>query len=436
MATTELSLAAFLSIALLGCSGEERRNSPSTAPPSAPAGAPAAAPIAPTRTSDAPPAIKVPIDGFASFGAECALVTMVVFNDYECPYCARLEKTLAVLRADYGAKLRVVVVPRPLPVHEHARASALAFLAAAELGRGEAMYERLHEQRNALEDSDLVGAARSLGLDVAAFDTARNGSQAAATLERAERLARSVGAKGTPTTFVNGRKITGAQPIETFRILVDEELARAERLVASGVAPTRVYETILATAAEPRPAAEEDDGTGDPVDVKSDDAPFRGGTRAPVTVVVFSDFDCHFCAGLEQTLATLVGIYGADLKVAFRNRPLPMHDEARLAAKAAIAAEKQGAFWPYHDLLFASRGAHDRASLERYATTLGLDRARFARDLDAVETEQRLAADEKQADALHVEGTPTLFVNGRRIVGNQPLPTIRAAIERSLPGKR
>ena len=123
------------------------------------------------------------------------------------------------------------------------------------------------------------------------------------------------------------------------------------------------------------------------------------------------------------------------VKIAFRHRPLPMHDHARIAAKASLAAEAQGRFWEYHDVLIAHRDALDRASLEGYAATVGLDARRFARDLDDPRLEARVSADEKQAARLHVEGTPTAFVNGRRITGAQPLAVYRAAVERALAGR-
>jgi protein-disulfide isomerase len=109
-----------------------------------------------------------------------------------------------------------------------------------------------------------------------------------------------------------------------------------------------------------------------------------------------------------------------------------MHEHARIAAKASLAAEAQGRFWEYHDVLVAHRDALDRASLEGYARSIGLDTARFARDLDDARFEARIDADETEAAKLHVEGTPTAFVNGRRIVGAQSLAVYRAAVDRAL----
>lgn len=394
-----------------------------------------AAPLATAPPSDAGAAVRVPIDGMLVFGNPNALVTVVAFTDYECPYCAKADKTVLTLRAELGDDVRVALAMRPLPMHEHAAAAARAVLAAAQQGKGEAMHARLFADQSALDEAGLTASARAVGLDLAAFDAARNGPATTAALERMEKLASSLGANGTPTFFVNGRRLMGARPYEQFRALLEEERAHAKQLLAKGVARDQLYATMMAAApvhefhAQP---AETEDAV---LDVPVDGAPARGEARAPVTIALFSDFECPYCVRAEATLRTLEAAYPGKVKVAFKHRPLPMHDHARVAAKASLAAEMQGKFWEYHDVLLAHRDALDRASLEGYAATIGLDKQRFARDLDDPRLEARVAADEAQGSRLKVEGTPTAFVNGRRITGAQPIAVYRAAVERALDGK-
>ena len=410
-----------------------------TPPPAAPP-SPSPSPAAPAAEARVPSdvaasAVRVPIDGMPVFGSARALVTIVAVTDYECPYCAKADKTIATLRAELGDDVRVVLASRPLPMHERAAPAARALLAAAEQGKAEAMHARLFADRAGLDDAGLVASARAVGLDLRAFESARTGPSTAAALERAAALATSLGANGTPTFFVNGRRMLGARPYDTFRALIDEELARAQEMVIGGLAREHVYAAIMA-AAPPAPAPvrapEIDDAV---VDVGLDGAPARGASRAPVTIALFSDFECPYCVKAEATLRTLEAAYPGKVKIAFRHRPLPMHEHARIAAKASVAAEAQGRFWEYHDVLVAHRDALDRVSLQGYARTLGLDLARFGRDMDDPRTEARISADEKQAAKLHVEGTPTAFVNGRRIVGAQPIAVYRDAIDRALAGK-
>ncbi|HEY6459054.1 MAG TPA: thioredoxin domain-containing protein, partial [Polyangiaceae bacterium] len=212
----------------------------SDAPPSA--GAPlAAAGGTPTAgTSAAGPRVyRVPVDGLPSMGDPEAPVTIVEFTDYQCPYCQKAEHTVVRLRATYGDALRVVIAERPLPFHDHARPAALAALAANAQGKFEPMHERLFALGKQLDDAAVASAAADAGVDLSrAYDDG--------TLARSEKLADTLGVTGTPTFFVDGRMVQGAQPYETFRDVVDERLAAARALVASGTPARDVYAALVA----------------------------------------------------------------------------------------------------------------------------------------------------------------------------------------------
>ena len=421
---------------------------------------------------------RVPIDGAPSAGDARAPVTLVAFSDYECPFCGRADALVGQLQKAYGSKLRVVMRQHPLPSHAHARAAALAAIAADAQGKFWPMHERLFASSRSLDDESLVRLAGEAGLDVARWGTDRAG--AAASLARDEAVATTLGVTGTPTFFVNGRKITGAQSIDLFKLTIDEEIAKAETMVARGVRPADVYATLMkdavaetpapvklaaapaaapgalgpramvaAETAPPKPACDAPDGDcgctahddealepGRVEDVRVGSAPVRGPDNAPVTIVVFSDFECPFCQRSEATLRALVDQYGGKVRVAFRNHALPMHPNARDAAKAALAAGEQGKFWEYHDVLFAHQDALDGASLERYAKDLGLDVARFRRVMASSQIDSALTADEGEAVRLGVMGTPTTFVNGRRLIGAQPLAKFQATVELGLADGR
>jgi protein-disulfide isomerase len=398
------------------------------------AGKPEAVAAAPKPTSDAPAAVRVPIDGLPVFGNSRALVTIVAFTDYDCPFCAKAEKTIAALRTAYGDDLRVAIASRPLPMHDRAAPAARAFLAAVEQGKGEAMHTQLFATQGAHDDDGLRAAAQMVGLDARTFENSRTSLDVATALSRSEKLATTLGVKGTPTFFVNGRRITGAQSYADFATLIDEEIERAHTLLGRGVAASELYAVLMASALATPPPSAPDAPAIDPValEVGVDGAPIRGSSRAPVTVVMFSDFECPYCVKLETTLKSLEDAYPGKVRLAFRHHPLPMHEHARLAAKASMAADAQGKFWQYHDALVAHRDALDRASLERYASDVGLDVARFSRDLDDARLEARLTADEAQATQLRVQGTPTTFVQGHRITGAQPLAIFKTAVDNAL----
>ncbi len=428
MRALDLSFVVVLSLSTAQCARFEVYEDGKAADPAPP---PAAG--APKPASDAPAAIRVPIDGLPAFGSSRALVTIVAFTDYDCPFCAKADATMAALREKYGDDLRIVVASRPLPMHERAAPAARAFLAAAEMGKAEAMHAKLFATRGAHDDDSLRASAIAIGLDGAAFDRAIASRSVASALAKSEALAAALDVKGTPSFFVNGRRIQGAQPQGDFTTLIDEELAKARALALRGVAREDVYTVTMTNAAPPpKPAPAEPAFDPVAVPVSPEGAPVRGSVLAPVTVVLFSDFECPYCVKLEATLKQLEDSYHGRIKIAYRMKPLPMHEHARLAAKAAIAADAQGKFWAYHDVLVAHRDALDLASLQKYAADVNLDVARWSRDLDDPKTEARVAADEAAAEKLGVKGTPTVFVNGRRVVGAQPLATFKQAIDRGL----
>jgi protein-disulfide isomerase len=161
-------------------------------------------------------------------------------------------------------------------------------------------------------------------------------------------------------------------------------------------------------------------------------APARGPADAKVTVVVFSDFQCPFCAKGARSVKALQAKYGERIRVVFKNQPLPRHGQARLAAAAALAAQEQGHFWELHDWFFSVDARYDRDAILEEAGNLGMDRARISAELDSGVHEARISADQAEAKRLGVEGTPTFFINGLKVVGAQPLQTLEGIVDKEL----
>lgn len=150
------------------------------------------------------------------------------------------------------------------------------------------------------------------------------------------------------------------------------------------------------------------------VEVESDGLPMRGAPMAPVTIVEFSDFECPYCGRAHPVLAELLREFEGQVKIVFRNYPLSGHPRAMPAARAAVAAGKQGKFWEMADILFGHQRALEDEDLIRYAEQLELDVERFTADLHSPETQAAIERDREAGRQLDVEGTPTFFINGRR----------------------
>ncbi|NOK38453.1 thioredoxin domain-containing protein [Corallococcus exercitus] len=388
----------------------------------------------PARAVD-PTVFKVPVDGAPTKGSANALVTLVEFSDYECPFCSRANTTVEQLQKDYGSKLRVVMRQNPLSFHPHARPAALAALAAGEQGKYWDMHGLLFANNKKLDAESLEGYAKQIGLDVAKWKADMADERLGATIDKEQALAQQLGASGTPAFFINGRFLSGAQPIDNFKALIDEELAKAEGLVKSGVAPSQVYARIMEKGVERAPSRAqqqaEPPAAAKKVDVPAD-SPVVGPATAKVTIVEWSDFECPFCSRAVPTINKIKETYGKDVRVVFRHQPLPMHSHAKLAAQASMAAHEQGKFWEMHDKLFANQRALERGDLEKYAQEIGLDVNKFKAALDSNKFSAKIDADSASGMAVGANGTPAFFINGRFLSGAQPFEAFKPLIDQEI----
>ncbi len=379
-----------------------------------------------------PGAFKVPVDSSPSRGPQGALITMVVFSDFQCPFCKRVEPTLEQLRRTYGDRLRIVWKDMPLPFHDRAMPAAI-LAREARAQKGDAafwdMHDRLFASQGSLQDTDLERLAREAGLDVgrARRALARKSHQGAIYTDMD--LGDDLRASGAPHFFVNGRRLVGAQPFEKFKTLIDDELTRASAAIARGISPGKIYDELQKDAKGPPPPEQK------PLP-PSPGAPFRGAAGARVTIVEFSDFQCSYCKRVEPTLDEILKNYPGRVKLEWRNLPLPMHADAELAAEAALEAQRQrgnAGFFGMHKLLFEAQATGlARPALEDCARKMGLDMARFRAALDGRVHRPRVAADVAAAQQAGIDGTPGFVINGTFLSGAQPYRVFRRAVDRAL----
>lgn len=156
-------------------------------------------------------------------------------------------------------------------------------------------------------------------------------------------------------------------------------------------------------------------------EVPLDGSPVKGAQNAPVTIVEFADFECPHCGLVAPQIDGVVEQHKNDVRFAFKFYPLPGHPHADIAARAAIAAWKQGKFWEMHHALFTNQRHLEQTDLDSYAKELGLDISRFHADMQSNETTERIAKDKKLGEDLKIEGTPSIFINGRSFDGRQDM---------------
>ena len=374
---------------------------------------------------------RVPVGKSPVQGSDKALVTIMLFSDFQCPYCKRGEETIKQVREKYGDKVRIVWKNEPLPMHPRAEPAAVLALE-ARAQKGEAAFWTAHgklfDSAPKLEDADLEKIASDMGLNVDKFKAALKDKRYKKDIDADMDVAEDFQASGTPHFFVNGRRLVGAQPFEKFKKIIDEEIPKANALLAKGVKPNELYDAIIKDGKGP---AEPEKKTIAP----PTNGPVKGNPNAKVTIIEISDFQCPYCKRVGDSMKEVMKNYGDKVKVTWRNLPLPMHPEAPLAAQASMEAFKQkgsDGFWKMHDVLFENQQDLKRESLEKYAQQIGLDMAKFKAALDNETHKAEVEADMAAAKAADINGTPAFVINGYYINGAQPYAKFRKVIDRAL----
>jgi protein-disulfide isomerase len=389
-----------------------------------------------------------------SVGATDALVTIVEFSDFQCPYCAKAAGPVLDAVNDHADDVRLVFKHYPLPGHAKAVPAARAAWAAHQQGKFWEAHDWLYEHK-----ADVEGVRSYLQLELG-LDGERFGrdsvSEAAGNAIDEDMLAGGkVGITGTPAFLVNGKLYSGTKTRDQWASIIRTELAAARALVDSGVPRAEVYATLMKDAVATRgdgapvggkkPSARANarrPGEPDPAvtyRVTPDGRPTLGPENAPIAVVVFSDFQCPFCVRLAPRLRSFIERH-PDVKVVMRNLPLQsIHPQARAAAKAALAAGRQGKYWEMHDLLF-ERGVGG-GNFTALAAELGLDATKFAADLADPALDASIDEDLAVAKQYGVSSTPATFINGRFVAGavpdavfDQVISDARAEVERVVAG--
>jgi len=413
---------------------------PGSAQPGAPGAPPqAAGPVAPPAAVYRQVSVR-PDD--PARGPADAKLTVVLFSDFQCPFCARVEPSLKQLEEAFPGQVRIVWKHQPLPMHPQAIPAAIAAEAAREQGKFWQMHDRIFADQRALDDATLSRHAKEIGLDVRRYAQAVAAKRGAARIEEDQKLAQSAGATGTPTMFFNCRQVVGARPFEQLRAAAEEEIKKADALLGGRRDPGIHDRACKANLAAAPSAAVPAGATGaapaalpaGALTIRADD-PVRGNPKAPVTIVLFSDFQCPFCARVGPTLDEAQRQYGDKVRVVWKHQPLPFHPNALPAAEAAEAAREQGKFWPMHDRLFAAQKELSPETYERAAREIGLDLRRFQEATRSGKFRARIQDDQRLAAQIGAQATPTMFVNGEKVEGAVPFQTLKAVIDRVLAAR-
>src|SRR5262245_35136353 len=164
------------------------------------------------------------------------------------------------------------------------------------------------------------------------------------------------------------------------------------------------------------------------------DAPMKGSPAAKITLVEFADYECPHCKRFQPVLHQILDEFRSDVKLYFKHYPLPQHTNARLAAEAAVAAQKQGKFWQFQDKLWEKSEELTPAEIEKAAKAIGLDVAKFRQDMASEAVKARVQKDRSDGAAAGLQATPTLYINGREYTDGRDSDSLREWIKDAIAG--
>ncbi len=385
------------------------------------------------------------INGAPMRGSSNAIVTIVEYSDFQCPFCGRVEPTLKKIMEEYKGDVRVMWKNNPLGFHKNAMPAAEAAYAIYKIKGDKAFWaahDKFYKNQRKLSTELYTTTAKELGVDMAKFNDMTSKHVNQGKIKATQREGAKVGARGTPAFFINGRFISGAQPFANFKKIIDEELVKAKAMVKKGVARNKVYDTIMKNALKVVKAGVaapqgRRPGTPDPAkyyynDIK--DAPMKG-TGTMVTIVEYSDFQCPFCGRVEPTLKKIMETYKGKVRVMWKNNPLSFHKNAMPAAEAAYAVYKlkgDKAFWAAHDKLFKNQRSLSPEFYTSMAKELGVDMAKFNEMTSKHVNQGKIKATQREGAKVGARGTPAFFINGRFLSGARPFEHFKKLIDEEL----
>ena len=190
------------------------------------------------------------------------------------------------------------------------------------------------------------------------------------------------------------------------------------KLIGAGFTDSEISEK-LAARYRPVPARK--------IDIA--EAPMKGNPAAKITLVEFADYECPHCRRFQPVLHQILDEFRSDVKLYFKHYPLPQHTNARLAAEAAVAAQKQGKFWQFQDKLWEKSDELTPAEIEKAAKEIGLDVPKFRQDMASEAVKARVQKDRTDGAAAGLQATPTLYIDGREYTDGRDSDSLREWIK-------
>jgi len=323
-------------------------------------------------------------------------LSIEVFSDFQCPFCARFATTLRQIMPELPRNAHVEFKDFPLNFHNRARLAHHAALAAGAQGQFWSMHDWIFSHQGTIQREQLVGAAREIGLDMPRFLSGLDDPKWDRIIEAEIEEGKRLGVTGTPTFFVNGKKHVGVTSPQQLAAIVNAELASA------GIPP---------------------------ISIKLAPSTANGGSNTQVQLEWFGDIRSPLNIDAGKTVSALLTNYKTRLRLTYHAISLPSHPDSQLAQEALLAAAAKDRFWEMLKLIESWQGALDSKSLAALGSQAGLPDNWIAGALASHSYAKVLQADAAEAQRRNVKGVPVFFINGKRIDGIQAIGVFRDYID-------
>jgi len=375
---------------------------------------------------------NIPVfDDDLSIGKADAPITIVAFVDPGCPFSAAVTRTLFKLRAQKKETVRLVFKHAPMPSHPGAERASEALVEALRQGKAAKFHDLLLDNFNDLSEAGLLKYAKKAGMDTTALGIALAEGRHRIRVQKDRALATKLKIEDTPYLFSNGKMFRGTRSLDQLIVIVKDELKIVNQLnklktVADAGLSLTVYEKMTSNGAvspvylKPGSAyvnqAFVNDGKYRVYNlIIPATAPILGNPDAPFTLVEFGDYQCGMCAAIRPKVEELLKKLGKEINFVFLHYPIRGHEHAALAAEAAVEAAVQGKFWQLHNRMMDHQDLLTFDDLLRHAEAVGMNTQKLNASLKSRTHQNAVIAMKKLARTCGLAGTPSFYLNGRKL---------------------
>ncbi len=356
-------------------------------------------------------------------GASDAIVKVILFADFS--NSSSIDALRSFLKIQKERDTRVSLYLYNFPVYKNELSLPLSNLFIESVKKNKMNdFVKWITEKDSLSREDLKQFINSIGIKPDSVFSDYKGLKIPAIDDM--NLGINFGVNFAPSYFINGLRIDGNKMYEEIARLVDEQVSKAEQLVASGINKSQIYEEIIKNGKTVAYQIKVTDRNNQQNSIKDANlikeetlrfTPYRGERFAPVTLVLFVDYECPYSKRFYPTIKSAIEEYGKDLRVFVKHFPLSSHKKSISIAKILASALYQKKFWVLFDKVMQEPGFTDEDTIYRLASDLGLNIDDLKKYKDSNEIEKYTARDIEESSQFGIKTLPTIYVNGVRYEG-------------------